>query len=332
MNSRRITVGVACLALASLVLVQHASAATTARFAGQDRYGTAANISGVTFGDGAEIVYIATGESFADSLAGGAAAAQENGPILLASVDELPETTRTELNRLVPDEVRVLGGTGAISEETFAAIEDATTAETVIRIAGTNRYTTAVEVSQKTFEPGVAAVFIVGGTGAADALSAGAAAASQGGPVLLVQQDTIPDTVAAELGRLDPGRITIVGGTGAVSAGVEAALAQYTDGNVGRLAGPDRFRTSAAVSFAHFVAPVDKVFLANGFGFADALAGTPAAAAANGPLLLTKPNCIPESVQTEIDRLAPNQIVLLGGSGSLGAGVEGGDVCEDLGV
>ena len=62
-----------------------------------------------------------------------------------------------------------------------------------------------------------------------DAL-AGAPAARGGGPLLLVPPDHIPDSVAAELRRLAPKRIWLLGGPAAVSTAVEAGLEQFLPG------------------------------------------------------------------------------------------------------
>ncbi len=86
------------------------------------------------------------------------------------------------------------------------------------RISGADRYETAVAISQSIIGPGESApvVYIVTGAGYADALSAGPAAARDGGVMLLTRPDALPSVIATELDRLDPARIVIVGGTGVV--------------------------------------------------------------------------------------------------------------------
>jgi len=69
--------------------------------------------------------------------------------------------------------------------------------------------------------------YLVSGQNFPDALSGAAAATKQGGPVLLVTRDSIPAAVKAELDRLNPGNIVIVGGTQAVSAAVATAAGSY---------------------------------------------------------------------------------------------------------
>jgi spore germination protein YaaH len=83
---------------------------------------------------------------------------------------------------------------------------------------------------------------------------------------------------------------------------------------VTRLAGADRYATAVAVSKATYAAGVPVVYLATGLDFADALAGAPAAGLQKGPLLLVTASTIPAVVQTELARLKPARIVLLGGT------------------
>ncbi|HUH08647.1 MAG TPA: cell wall-binding repeat-containing protein, partial [Egibacteraceae bacterium] len=102
---------------------------------------------------------------------------------------------------------------------------------------------------------------------------------------------------------LDPGEIVILGGTAAVSAQIEAALAAYTDGDVIRRAGPDRFATAAAVSEASFPPGVAKVYIATGGNFPDGLTAGPAAALDSAPILLVG-DTIPAPTAAELTRLA----------------------------
>jgi hypothetical protein len=59
-------------------------------------------------------VFIATGQSYPDALAGGPAAAKEGGPLLLVR-SFIPLATANELQRLGPARIVVLGGAGVVS-------------------------------------------------------------------------------------------------------------------------------------------------------------------------------------------------------------------------
>ncbi|MER3418748.1 MAG: hypothetical protein C4343_06595 [Chloroflexota bacterium] len=101
----------------------------------------------------------------------------------------------------------------------------AATDSVVTRLAGSDRYATAVEISKAMFPNGnVPVVTIATGLDFPDALAGAPAAALGGGPLLLVAPDAIPPVVATELARLKPARIVVLGGPGVVSPAVLAAL------------------------------------------------------------------------------------------------------------
>ena len=187
----------------------------------------------------------------------------------------------------------------------------------VSRLAGADRYATAVAVSSAHYLPGVPVAYVATGANFPDALAGGAAAAHQGGPLLLVTQTSIPAATAAELSRLAPGRIRVLGGAGVVSDGVMLQLDAYTAGPVDRMAGPDRYATAAAISAGTFAPGVPAAFIATGAAFPDGLSGSAAAAHFDGPVLLTQPGLLPGSTRTELNRLNPQRIFVLGGTGAI---------------
>lgn len=301
-------------ALLALVPASPAHAAAE-RIAGDDRYATSAAISASTVAPNPEFVYVATGEDFPDALASAPVAGTRRTSVLLVTRDTIPDAIADELDRLQPGRIFVLGGPGAVSDEVVTQLDQHATGG-VDRIRGANRYETAANISGSFFSPGVAFVYITTGESSADALAAGAAGVDRG-PVLLVTHNAMPQATAAELNRLRPQEIIVVGGTNAVDASVEAGLAQYTSGPVSRQAGDDRFATSAVVSSGAFQAPTDAVYLTAGASFADALSGGPIAGANDGPILLTERTCVPDTVLAEINRLAPARIVVFGGTAAV---------------
>jgi hypothetical protein len=94
-------------------------------------------------------------------------------------------------------------------------------------------------------------VYVATGENFPDALGASAAAAVQGGPVLLVRKGSIPSETAAELSRLSPDVIFVVGGTAVIDDTVVSQLGAYAS-TVTRVAGANRYATAAAVSAAVF--------------------------------------------------------------------------------
>ncbi len=305
--------GVSLLPVLSLQLNQPLTAVD--RIGGVSRYETAALASTAAFPSGAPVVFIASGAGFPDALAGGAAAAARHGPVLLVQPDAVPAATASALDRLAPMTVEVLGGPGAVSDAVLAAL--AGPGRTVHRIAGPDRFTTAAMVSAATFAPKPADLFVATGRDFPDALAGSAAAGVLGVPLLLVDKNQVPPATAQEVKRLQPARITILGGTGAVGAAVQSALQAYAPTR--RLAGASRYATAALVAATAFPT-ASRAFLVTGSGFADALAGGPAAAAVRAPVLLTQPGCLPAEPASQLARLGPSQVTLLGGTGALGSG------------
>ncbi|MGN6753548.1 MAG: cell wall-binding repeat-containing protein [Intrasporangium sp.] len=188
-------------------------------------------------------------------------------------------------------------------------------------MAGANRYATAAVISAASFPAGVAVAYVATGAAFPDALSGAAVAGRNRGPLLLVKRDAIPAEVRNELKRLSPKRIVILGGPGAVSGAVQSALAGYTSGSVSRISGADRYATAAQLSKATFAPKVSNVFVATGVDFPDALSGSAAAGAQGVPILLVRPASLPSSTATELRRLAPAKITILGGTGAVSGSV-----------
>ncbi|MBD7957525.1 cell wall-binding repeat-containing protein [Microbacterium sp. Sa4CUA7] len=188
----------------------------------------------------------------------------------------------------------------------------------VVRRSGATRYDTSAAISAATHTPGVPTAYLASGQVFADALSAAAAAGATDTPVLLTAPDGIPTAVAAELDRLDPGRIVIVGGPAAISDIVMTQARAYTTGEVTRLSGDTRYHSAVLVSSTTFTSKAGDVYIASGTDFADALSAAAAAAGAAGaPVLLSKPSSLPDVVAAELTRLAPQRIVIVGGPAAI---------------
>ena len=192
------------------------------------------------------------------------------------------------------------------------------------RIAGPDRFSTAAAVARE-FDAATT-VYVANGRNYPDALSAAPAAGYHHAPLLLTEQDSLPAVVAAEIRRLQPGRIVVVGGTGVVSSGVEAALeALYPGTQVQRLAGADRYETSRVVSEDAFGDPGAGVaVIATGTNFPDALSASAAAAKAGGPVILvpgSDPDVDPATYDL-LDALGTAKVFIAGGSGVVSSAIE----------
>ena len=212
-------------------LEAYAPAGQTVRYWGADRFETAANVSFNTFpGNCGCTAYIAYAKNFPDALAGAAAAGTINGPVLLVNTTgAINGFTKTELQRLKPDHIVVLGGTGVVSAAVYNALKSLlkNPTPTITRYYGSDRYGTAQSISSHTFvSVPVSTVYIASGTDFNGALAAAAAAGTIKGPLLLVAATgALPAATRTELLRLKPHQIIVVGNTSVVSAAVYNLLA-----------------------------------------------------------------------------------------------------------
>ena len=323
----RAVVAAAVLTSVLVLAAPGPAAAATSRVAGDDRFATAASLSRSRFSPGVPVAFVVTGRRSPDALAAGPAASHRGGPVLLVEQGSVPAATRTELDRLNPAAIVVSGGANAVSD---AVLDDLRQYAPVSRVAGADRYDTAARVSAASFTS-ASTVFVANGSAVADALAGAPAAHKAGAPLLLVTAGGVPSSTAAEIRRLGATRAVILGGSGAVGSGAESQLRALV-GSVSRIAGNDRYLTSATISSQTFSAGVGAAYVASGLNYADALAGGPVAALAPGPILLAATNCMPAGVIFELGRLRPANVVLLGGSAVLGRGVEDRSQCPGPGV
>lgn len=285
------------------------------RLAGENRFDTSAAVAAQAFTAPVEAVFVATGADFPDALAAGPAAAHFGGPVLLVQSNRIPASVRAQLSRLKPETIYVLGGRGVVSGG--VAEELGNYAPSVKRLSGQNRYATAVEVSRRGWDSS-STVFLASGAGFADALSGGAAAATRESPLLLTPRNTLAGVTRDELVRLKPTRVFVLGGKAAVDNGVVASVQKaLPSARVTRIAGENRYATAAKVARTIWPDGTRGAFFATGDTFADALSGTPAAAANNAPLLLSKRECLPRDVYAVRADFKVTTTGILGGSQAL---------------
>lgn len=291
------------------------------RIAGSDRFSTSARISAQAFPGGASTVYVASGLDFPDAVSAAALAGAADGPLLLVQPGSIPHAIRTELRRLDPDRIVVVGGTSVISSSVQSALR--TYASRVDRIAGSNRLETSRLLALDAYTAGASTVYLATAWGFADALAAGPAAASVDAPVVLVdgRSSSADAGTLALLDRLGTTRVVVIGGTGVISSSFESSV-RSTGRTVERIAGADRYTTAALIGQRHF--PDAAVsYVATGQSFADALSGGAAAGALGAPLYTSTSGCVPRAAHSALRAQDPDVVLLLGGLGVLKPAVAG---------
>jgi putative cell wall-binding protein len=179
------------------------------------------------------------------------------------------------------------------------------------RIAGATRYDTAARLVGLAFPGSADLVLVATGANFPDALAASAAAAKADAPLLLVNPTSIPAATRAQLSRLKPKRIVIVGGTAAVSAAVERELARI--GTVERVAGVNRFETAARLATRFFDSSTNDAYLVSGDNFPDALAAGAASSYTARPVLLTAAGSLPAATSAVLRDLGISAVTIVGG-------------------
>lgn len=194
----------------------------------------------------------------------------------------------------------------------------------VRRVAGTDRYDTAIKVSQQAFPATADVVLVATGLNYPDALAAGPAAAALGGPLLLTDPDSLPTSVRDEIVRLNPANIIVVGGTGAVSASVYAALTPLAP-SIERWAGTDRYDTSREIAKKAFLpGGASDVFIATGLNFPDALSAGAVGAGFGNPVLLLdgSASTVDQGTLDVLGDLGAVNVLIAGGTGVVSSGIE----------
>lgn len=220
---------------------------------GDDPVAQAIATSQVLFQDGAATrVVLATAARFPDALAGASLAGTE-GPILVTPGNRLDDRVADEIARVTggSGQVLILGGTAALTEDVASAARAAAGDQPCAaplppscRYAGTGREHTAALIAETVLaEHEGGRVLVARGDEFADSITGGAYAARTGTPILLTPPDMPNASAMAFIAEHDLDEVVVLGGTAAVDATTAASL-----GATGRVAGPERTATAAAIA------------------------------------------------------------------------------------
>ena len=222
---------------------------------------------------------------FADALSGSYLASAKKAPILLYTKGNLSSKNLTFIEENLSDNgtIYLLGGNVSIPAE----VEEALNASgyTTKRLGGADRYQTNLIILDEAGIDSTDEILIAGGQAFADSLSASAT----GLPIMLVNGTKTKLTTAQIefLQNLRGKKVTILGGTAAVSADLEAAIEEAIGYEADRIYGDTREHTSAMIAKRYF-SDAEFAIIAYSKMYPDGLAGGVLANALLAPLLLTK--------------------------------------------
>ena len=266
--------------------------------AGENRIETAIEVSKEMYPEGttSDTVFIATGYNFPDALSAGPLASAYDAPILLAgSKGMLSDEVLNEISRLKAKKVMILGGEEVISKKVNTQLANigVSTAD-ITRLSGETRYDTNVQIINKLAEKGIAsnAVFLATGKNFADALSAASIAGVKDMPIILTDGKSLTDDAK----KLMAGKeVYVLGGDEVISDEVVDMAKNIAPTK--RLAGANRYGTLVAIH-KELGSNSDKLFIANGRNFPDALAASPLVVKEQGSMFLVENDEVPKEIES----------------------------------
>ncbi len=218
---------------------------------GKDRYETSTKISKTGWTSGAKNVVIVNGneKNMVDGLSATPFATIKDAPLLLSNGKILPASTISELKRLNPTNVYVIGGTASMPESVVSSIKSNTKA-TVTRIGGSTRYETSLAIAKQIDKiADVSKVYISSGTGEVDALSIASVAGREKAPILLTNVNSIDNKTYDFIRSESIKDAYFIGGDKKISNSVINQVDKIVSADVSknRVAGRNRKDTNAAI-------------------------------------------------------------------------------------
>lgn len=295
MNRKKLIAFIVCV----LVFLVAASAnANDLRIAGEDRFETAVEVSKKGWSSSNTVV-IATAFNFPDALAGTPLAHKHNAPILLVSPDNMPTSTKDEIQRLGASNAYILGGPVAISDRVESEIRSM--GLSVTRIAGEDRHETSVKIAQEVGLSNTA--IVVNGYSFHEAMSIAPHAARNGIPILLTLTNRLP----SEVDNILNGSIQtiVIEGNERLSSSVVNQLP-----NVTRITASNAYDIPVQLNRVLGL-NYSTSYIATGEEFADALTGSVLASKDSGQIVFVRQNSIPSNVRSLLNTV--NNPFVLGG-------------------
>ncbi|QXE18342.1 cell wall-binding repeat-containing protein [Clostridium sp. 001] len=195
------------------------------RLGGTDRFDTNKKIVDTLNVQKGTPVVITNGYGFADALSVSSIAASKGYPILMSNSSNLSNEIKQKIKDIQPSHVYLIGGEGSLSNNIISEIENTSLqlgASNIIRIGGSTRYDTSLDIS-KYFNMASDTAVITSGKNFPDALSGSAIAAQKNAPIILTDGQNI-SSQKKYLDTTEYKNLILLGGTGAINNMCEGIL------------------------------------------------------------------------------------------------------------
>lgn len=298
---------ISCLFLFEYIALADIPNISVTRLAGKDRYGTCGTICEYGWKSGSKFAVVATGEDFPDALSAAPLAKKYNAPIIITHGKSLDDNAASELKRLNVNNVFIMGGIGAVSQDVENQIKAMKINTT--RISGSDRYETTVNIAGA-LDPSNGVV-LVSGDDYPGALFMAPIAAKKGIPILLIKRDSIPDSVKNYLKNKNVAKYYVIGGEDVISNTAISGLNPII-----RINGADKYeRNLNAINAFSSDLDFSKVYIATGENFPDALSGAAMASMTDSPIILMVNKTLSDNARNLINSNISKvkEIYLLGG-------------------
>ena len=284
---------------------------------GSDRYETAVKISKEGWKNGSDKVVIINGDVSIDGIISTPLATTYNAPILLVEKNNVPNSVKSELKRLNPRDVIIIGDDNAISKTTANQIKSTVNASQT-RLKGSNRYETSLLIAKEIDKNhDVEKVYITNANGGeVDALTIAAKAGQDKQPIILTDKNSITDNTYKWLKSEDLQNAYFIGGPQMISTNVINKVNDITKDNVtnNRVYGADRHETNANVIKKFYTDDeLEAVLVAKSDVLVDALAAGPLAANLKSPILITPKTYVSAYHKDNLEAKSANKVYKIGG-------------------
>ena len=284
---------------------------------GSDRYETAVKISKEGWKNGSDKVVIINGDVSIDGIISTPLATTYNAPILLVEKNNVPNSVKSELKRLNPKDIIIIGDENAISKTTANQIKSTVNASQT-RLNGSNRYETSLLIAKEIDKNhDVEKVYITNANGGeVDALTIAAKAGQDKQPIILTDKNSITDNTYKWLKSEDLQNAYFIGGPQMISTNVINKVNGITKDSVtnNRVYGADRHETNANVIKKFYTDDeLEAVLVAKSDVLVDALAAGPLAANLKSPILITPKTYVSAYHKENLEAKSANKVYKIGG-------------------
>ncbi|UWD49978.1 cell wall-binding repeat-containing protein [Clostridioides difficile] len=193
---------------------------------------------------------------------------------------------------------------------------NSTSSVTVKKLKGSDRFETAVKISQSGWTKSDTVVIVNGeDKSMVDGLTATPLASVKNSPILLSSNDKLPQKTVEELKRLNPSKVIVIGGNNSIpNSVIEAIKGVSSKISVQRIGGDTRYQTSINIAKEIDKANnVSKLYIGAGNGEADSLSIASLAGKEKTPIVLTQKDGVDKEAEQFIKSNKVSNVYFIGG-------------------